>query len=79
MHERRRDDRGDARERANQGYQRDFVSRGYERRGADCRLAGVEADSQIVVDPEFVRPSDPVGLVGDRAMVRADLEDLGSR
>ena len=35
--------------------------------------AGVEVDDRVVVDPEFVRPPDPVPLVGDPAKARERL------
>jgi GDPmannose 4,6-dehydratase len=40
------------------------------------RFAGVEIDDRVVVDPEFVRPPDPVPLVGDPSKAR---ERLGWR
>jgi len=36
-------------------------------------LAGVEVDDRVVVDPEFVRPADPVPLVGNTAKARERL------
>ncbi len=36
-------------------------------------FAGVEVDDRVVVDPEFVRPPDPVPLVGDPAKAREKL------
>ena len=35
--------------------------------------AGVPVDDHIVVDPEFVRPLDPVPLVGDPTKARTEL------
>jgi len=35
--------------------------------------AGLEPDSRVVVDPEFVRPPDPVPLVGDPSKARERL------
>ena len=36
-------------------------------------FAGVEVDGRVVVDPEFVRPPDPVPLVGNPAKAREQL------
>ena len=35
--------------------------------------AGVEVEGKVVVDPEFVRPPDPVALVGDPSKARTEL------
>ena len=36
-------------------------------------LVGVDVDSHVVVDPEFVRPLDPVPLLGDPSKARSQL------
>ena len=36
-------------------------------------LVGVDVDSHVVVDPEFVRPLDPVPLLGDPSKARSKL------
>ncbi|MGI8659988.1 MAG: GDP-mannose 4,6-dehydratase [Thermoleophilaceae bacterium] len=36
-------------------------------------VVGLDVDEHVVVDPEFVRPPDPVPLVGDPSKARAVL------